>query len=158
MAVKKSALFILLIYLILDIQDILLRYGIWYMDLIKYQQIKNQNLTACARNLITGHVWIFQQYSDPKTNIKIKTKIGHWAQNQASAMATPVPRPELYRKWVGWTKEKKRQHGSGNLKDLERFSMEEWSMISDLCSPNSSGIIGEDSELLSWKNKVAKSI
>jgi len=26
--------------------------------------------------------------------------------------------------------EKKRQHGSGNLKDLERFYMEEWSLIS----------------------------
>jgi len=36
---------------------------------------KNQNLTACARNLITGHVWSFQEDSDPKTNIKIKTKM-----------------------------------------------------------------------------------
>jgi len=33
---------------------------------------------------------MFQQDSDPKTNLKIKTKMGHWAQNQASAMAVPV--------------------------------------------------------------------
>ncbi len=30
-------------------------------------------------------------------------------------------------------------------------------MVSDLrCSPNSSGFIGEDSELLSWQKEVAK--
>jgi len=77
-----------------------------------------------------GHVWIFQQDSNPKTSCKIKTKMGHWAQNQAFAMAIPVPRPEPYRKWVGWTEEKKHQHRSGNLKDLERFCIEEWSLIS----------------------------
>jgi len=38
---------------------------------------KKQNLTTSARNLIMGHVWLFQQDSDPKTNIKIKTKMGH---------------------------------------------------------------------------------
>jgi len=43
------------------------------MDSFKYQQIKkNQNLTASARNLTMGRGWIFQQDSDPKTNIKIK--------------------------------------------------------------------------------------
>ncbi len=31
------------------------------MDSIKYQQIKNQNLTASVRNLIMGRVWIFHQ-------------------------------------------------------------------------------------------------
>jgi len=30
---------------------------------------------------------------------------------------------------VEWTEEK-HQHGSGNRKDLERFCMEEWSLIS----------------------------
>ncbi|MDM1740218.1 hypothetical protein HX113_13950 [Acinetobacter towneri] len=60
------------------------------MDSIKYQQIKNLNLTASVRNLIMGHVWIFQPDNNPKTNLKNNTKMGHWAQNQASAMAIPV--------------------------------------------------------------------
>ncbi len=36
------------------------------MDSIKYQQIKNQNLTASVRNLIIGRVWIFNQDNNPK--------------------------------------------------------------------------------------------
>jgi len=36
------------------------------MDSIKYQQIKNQNLTASARNPIMGRGWIFHQDNDPK--------------------------------------------------------------------------------------------
>ncbi len=65
-----------------------------------------------------------------KTNIKINTKMCHWAQNEASAMAVSGPWPEPYRKWVGWTEEKKHQHGAGILKDLERLWMKEWSLIS----------------------------
>ncbi len=52
------------------------------MDSIKYQQIKNQQVTASVRNLIMGHVWIFQPYNNPKTILK-----NNWALNQASAMA-----------------------------------------------------------------------
>ncbi len=40
------------------------------MDSIKYQQIKNQNLTASVRNLIMGHVLIFQQDNNPKQTSK----------------------------------------------------------------------------------------
>ncbi len=40
------------------------------MDFIKYQQIKNQNLTASVRNRITGHVWIFHQDNNPKQTSK----------------------------------------------------------------------------------------
>ncbi len=40
------------------------------MDSIKYQQIKNKNLTDSVRNLIMGHVWIFQPDNNPKTNLK----------------------------------------------------------------------------------------
>ncbi len=36
------------------------------MDSIKYQQIKNLNLTASVRNLIMGRVWIFHQDNNPK--------------------------------------------------------------------------------------------
>ncbi len=45
-------------------------------------------------------------------------------------MAIPVLWPEPCRKWVRWTEEKKHQHGAVNLKDLERFWMKEWSLIS----------------------------
>ncbi len=77
-----------------------------------------------------SQVWIFQPYNNPYTNLKNNTKIGHCAQNQASAMAIPVLWPEPCRKWVGWTEEKKHQHGAGNLKGLERFWIKEWSLIS----------------------------
>ncbi len=53
--------------------------------------------------------------------------MGHWAQNQASAMAIPVLWPEPCRKLVRWTEEKKHRHGAVNL---ERFWMKEWSLIS----------------------------
>jgi len=36
------------------------------VDSIKYQQIKNQNLTASDRNLIMGLGWIFHQDNDLK--------------------------------------------------------------------------------------------
>ncbi len=40
------------------------------MDSIKYQQIKNQNLTASVRNFIMGRVWIFHQDNNPKQTSK----------------------------------------------------------------------------------------
>ncbi len=98
------------------------------LNSIKYQQIKKKTISDW--NLIMGHVWIFQPYNNPNTNLKNTTKMGHWAQNQASAMAIPVLWPEPCRKWVRWTEEKKHQHGAGNLKGLEWFWMKEWSLIS----------------------------
>ncbi len=101
------------------------------MNSIKYQQIKNQNLTASVRNLIMGCVWIFHQ-----TTIQNKhqnnTKMGHWAQNEYFTMAVSVLWPEPCRRWVRWTEEKKHRHGAVNLKDLERFCMKK--MVSDLLS------------------------
>ncbi len=44
------------------------------MDSIKYQQIKNQNLTASVRNLIMGRVWIFHQDNNPKQTSKYTQK------------------------------------------------------------------------------------
>jgi len=68
--------------------------------------------------------------------------MGLWAQNQASAMAIPVPDMNPIKEWVGWTEEAAptwvwESEGSGEI------LLEEWK--------NSSGIIGENSELLSWK-------
>ncbi len=44
------------------------------MDSIKYQQIKNQNLTASVRNLIMGCAWIFHQDINPKQTQKWVTE------------------------------------------------------------------------------------
>ncbi len=108
-------------------------------------------MTDSVRNLIMGHVWIFQKDNNPNTNLKNNTKMGHWAQNQASAMAIPVLWPEPCRKWVmNWREE------AVNLKDLERFWMKEWSLIS--CQVFSNLIIGEHLELLNWQMEVSKSI
>jgi len=54
-----------------------------------------------------------QQDSGPKTNIKIKAKMAHWAQNQASAMAIPVP--DLNPIENEWSELKRR---STNIMDL----------------------------------------
>ncbi len=111
------------------------------MDSIKYQQIKiNKWLTV--RNLIMGHVCIFQPYNNPNTNLKNSTKMGRWAQNQTSSMTIPVLWHVLYRTWVRWTEEEKHRHGAGNLKDLEWFWMKEWSLIS--CQVFSNLNIGEN--------------
>jgi len=50
------------------------------MDSIKYQQIKNQNLTASPRNLIMGHGWIFYQDNGLKQTSKPTQKC---VQNEA---------------------------------------------------------------------------
>ncbi len=75
-----------------------------------------------------SHVWIFQLHNNPNTNLKNNTQMGHWAQNQASALVIPVLWPEPVEN--EWTEEKKHHHGDVNLKDLERFWMKEWSLIS----------------------------
>ncbi len=87
-------------------------------------------MTYSVRNLIMGHVWIFQPDNNPNANLKNNTKMGHWAQNRASALAIPVLWPELCRKWVKWTEEKKHRHGAVNINGLEWFWMKEWSLIS----------------------------
>ncbi len=111
---------------LLEVLDILFRYmASWILS----NRYKNQQVTESFRNLIMGHVWTFQLHNNPNTNLKNNTKMGHWAQNQASALVIPVLWPEPYR-WVRWTEEKKHHHGAVNLKDLERFWMKEWSLIS----------------------------
>jgi len=76
-------------------------------------------------------------------------------------MVGPSQSPKLNpveNKWFELNR-KKNQHELVNLKVLERFCMEEWSLKSLVrCSANSSGIKGEDLELISWEKEVAKSI
>ncbi len=103
------------------------------MDSIKYQEIKNLNLTASVRNLIMGSGWIFHHDSNPKQTPKSTQK---WVTKHKIKLL-PYPSHavlwhEPYRKWVRWTEGKKHQHGAVNLKDLERFWMKEWSLISKL--------------------------
>ncbi len=79
--------------------------------------------------------------------------MGHWAQNQASAMAIPVS--DLNPVENEWGELKRRScesEGSGVILDE--------GMVSDLvrCSLTSSGIIGEHLELLNWQMEVSKSI
>ncbi len=45
-----------------------------FMFSIKYQQIKNLNLTASVRNLIMGRGWIFHQDNNPKQTSKSTQK------------------------------------------------------------------------------------
>ncbi len=45
-----------------------------FMYSIKYQQIKNLNLTASVRNLIMGRGWIFHQDNNPKQTSKSTQK------------------------------------------------------------------------------------
>ncbi len=58
--------------------------------------------------------------------------MGHWPQNQASAMAFPVLWPEPFRKWVRWTENEEalswscESKGSGVILDE--------GMVSDLLS------------------------
>ncbi len=115
---------------------------------------KSQYLTGAVKNLIMGHVWIFQPDNNPNTNLKNNTKMGHWAQNQASALAIPVLWPEPCRKWeVNWREEAPswswESEGSGVILDEETV----WSPVR--CSLTSSGIIGENLELLNWQMEGA---
>jgi len=48
------------------------RHGI--VDSIKYQLIKNPNLTPFDRNLIMGCGWVFHQDNDPKQTSKSTQK------------------------------------------------------------------------------------
>ncbi len=115
---------------LLEVLDILFRHMTSWILSNTNRLKKNQQVTDSVRNLIMGHVWIFQPYNNPNPNFRNNIKMGHWAQNQASAMAIPVLWPEPYRKRVRWTEEKKHQHTADNLKGLEWFWMKEWSLIS----------------------------
>ncbi len=68
---------------LLEVLDILFR-DMESWILLNTNRLKiNKWLTI--RNLIMGHVWIFQPYNNPNTKLKNNTQKCHRAQNQASA-------------------------------------------------------------------------
>ncbi len=69
-------------------------------------EIKNQQVTDSVRNLIMDHVGSSNRTIIQTQTSKNNTKMGHWAQNQASAMVIPVLWPEPVEKWVKWTEER----------------------------------------------------
>ncbi len=125
------------------------------MDSIKYQQIKNQNLTASVRNLIMGRVWIFHQDNNPNKH-QNKHKNGSLSTKWIFYHGCLCPLTWTLQKMseVNWREEAPswscESEGSGEILYEENGL---WSLIS--CSPNSSGIIGENSELLCWEKDVA---
>ncbi len=74
------------------------------MDSIKYQQIKNLNLTASVRNLIMGRVLIFQQDNNPKHQNKHKN--GSLSTKWIFYHGCPCPLTWTLQKMSGWTEEK----------------------------------------------------
>ncbi len=91
------------------------------MDSIKYQQMKNLNLTASVRNLIM----IFHQDNDPNQTSKSTQKC--ITEHKMKLLPWPSQFPDLNPK-VGWTEEKKtwKSEGSGVILDE--------GMVSDLLS------------------------
>ncbi len=118
------------------------------MDSIKDQQIRNQNLTASFRNLIMGRIWIFTR-TTIQNNHQNKHKNGSLNRNWIFYHGCPCPLTWTLQKMSGvnW----REVQTFMNLKDLERFCFK---MVSDLFA-NSSGILGENSELLPWGKDVA---
>ncbi len=106
--------------------------------------------TYSVRNLIMGHVWIFQPYNNPNTNLKNKTKLLLWPFQSSDLNPVENEWGELKRRstnmelwiWRIW-------RDSGWRNGL-------WSLVR--CSLTSSGIIGENLELLNWQMEVSKSI
>ncbi len=120
-----------------------------FMDSIKYQQIKNLNLTASVRNLIMGRGWIFHQDNNPKQTSKSTQK---WVtEHKMKLLPGPSQSSDLNPTENEWREEKELWIWRIWRDSVWRNGL--WSLIR--CSPNSSGIIGENSELLSWERDVA---
>ncbi len=124
------------------------------MDSIKYQQIKNQQVTDSVRNLIMGHVWIFQTHNNPNTNLK------NWSLSTKPSFcyghSSPLTWTLLKIIGVNWREEASswscESEGFGEILDE--------GMVSGLFLGvlTSSGIIGENLELFNWQMEVSKSI
>src|SRR4029434_3647584 len=93
-----------------------------------------------------------------KAHLKIKTKIVHRPQNKGFAMAITVPQPQPHRKSV------ERAEAESTSVDLRICRIWRDTVCRNglrsraMCSPTSSRIIGEDSELLSWQREAAQNI
>jgi len=90
----------------------------------KDESLSGQRLSKDHRWRIAEITWVLGSENQKNKQKKPTSPNVVW---EASAMTVPVPWPDE------WAELKRRstnvQHASGNLKDLERFCMEEWSLI-----------------------------
>ncbi len=86
-----------------------------------------------SESLIMGCGWIFQQNNDPKAPSKLTQKMGHWAQNEGSAMAIPI------KNWRG--KSINMELGIWRVWRIPVWRNGLWSLVRR--SPNSLGTEGE---------------
>src|SRR4029434_8183845 len=79
-------------------------------------------------------------------------------RNKGFAMAITVPRPKPHRKSVGRAEEECPQTSSSESEGSGETVWRNGLRSRAICSPTSSRIIGEDSELLSWQREAAQNI
>ena len=99
------------------------------MNSTQYQDILAKNLVASARRLKLGRKWIFQQDNDPKHTSKSTKK---WLiDHKINILQWPSQSPDLNPIENLWFQLKRAVHKRRpkDIKDLERFCMEEWSKI-----------------------------
>ena len=98
------------------------------MNSTKCQGILAKNLVPSARKLILGRRWTFQQDNDPKHTSKSTQK--WFCENKIKVSQWPSQSPDLNPNEKMWSELKRAVHNrKPDMKDLERFCMEEWSKI-----------------------------
>ncbi len=116
--------------------------------IIKYQQIKNLNLTASVRNRIMGHGWIRtmiqSKHQNQHKNVSLCTKWSFWPSKFPALNTIGNERGELKRRstnmelWI-WR--------------IWRFCVKEWSLISCQVFSNLFRLYAR--MLLYWEKNVA---
>ena len=123
----------------------------------KYQDILAKNLVASASKLRLGHIWTFQQDNDPKHTSQSTQK--WFSKNKINVLQWPSQSPDLNTIKNMWSKLKRavHQHKPKDMKDLERYCMEEWSKIPPNVFSNHINITGLGSVPLSLPGEAAPS-
>ncbi len=140
---------------LLEVLDILFRHmASWILSI---PTDKNQQVTDSVRNLIMGHVWIFQPYNNLNTNLKTTHK---WVtEHKTMLLLWPLQSWDLNpgeNEWVNWREEALTWSWIWIIWSDSGWRNDLWSLVR--CSLTSSGIIGEMLEMLNWQMEVSKSI